>query len=107
MIALLAAGAVLAGGCGGSGRGTTSIGRTSATGDSQLSTPPHHASAEEQSAQTAVVSRLRHHGFKKLEVSCQQTAGRRRFDCRVNGAQLWQAVVTPSGAVHLRLLGSE
>jgi hypothetical protein len=49
---------------------------------------------------------LGHSGYHHLKVNCQAN-GRRRFECRVNGAQLWQATVTPGGSVHLRLIGSE
>jgi hypothetical protein len=53
-----------------------------------------------------VAAHLAHRGYRALKVDCQTTSPR-HFDCQVNGAQLWQAIVTPGGSIRLRLLGSE
>lgn len=106
MICLVAAGAVLSAGCGGGSRSALPTAVSAPTGGQTSPLPASTSSTDRHRAQGAVLSHLRQRGYKTLRVNCQTTAPR-RFDCRVNGAQLWQAVVTPGGSVRLRLLGSE
>jgi hypothetical protein len=103
----MAAGIVLCTGCGSATQTGTSTHRPAAsTGATAKPPPAKPGSIDQRRAQGAVLARLRRHRYKAARVSCQNI-GRHRFDCRVSGAQLWLATVTPSGSVHLRLLGSE
>ena len=107
VICLMAGVVVVAGGCGG---GTQPTARGAAPARTSVTTTGSpsaaHGSLDQHRAERAVGSRVRRSGYRVLSVKCE-TTGQRRYDCRVNGAQLWRAVIAPGGSVHLRLLGSE